>query len=64
MFQKGDIVKANLNPTKGHEQGEYRPLLVMNKRDSFVLSDTNSRFKCKRSSTYRKSTRRYCGTLQ
>ena len=30
MFQKGDIVKANLNPTKGHEQGEYRPLLVMN----------------------------------
>ena len=30
MFQKGDIVRANLNPTKGHEQGEYRPLLVMN----------------------------------
>ena len=30
MFQKGDIVKANLNLTKGHEQGEYRPLLVMN----------------------------------
>ncbi len=30
MFKKGDIVKANLNPTKGHEQGEYRPLLVMN----------------------------------
>ena len=30
MFQKGDIVKANLNPTKGHEQGDYRPLLVMN----------------------------------
>ena len=30
MFQKGDIVKVNLNPTKGHEQGEYRPCLVMN----------------------------------
>lgn len=30
MFQKGDIVKANLNPTKGHEQSDYRPLLVMN----------------------------------
>lgn len=30
MFQKGDIVKADLNPTKGHEQGNFRPLLVMN----------------------------------
>ena len=30
MFQKGDIVKVNLNPTKRHEQGEYRPCLVMN----------------------------------
>ena len=30
MFKKGDIVKADLNPTKGHEQGNYRPLLVMN----------------------------------
>lgn len=29
-FRKGDIVKANLNPTKGHEQGAYRPLLIMN----------------------------------
>ena len=30
MFQKGDIVKVNLNPTKGHEQGNFRPVLVMN----------------------------------
>lgn len=30
MFQQGDIVKANLNPIKGHEQGNYRPLLVIN----------------------------------
>ena len=30
IFRKGDIVKADLNPTKGHEQGSYRPLLVMN----------------------------------
>ena len=30
MFKKGDIVKADLNPTKGHKQGNYRPLLVMN----------------------------------
>ncbi len=29
-FHKGDIVKVNLNPTKGHEQGNYRPVLVMN----------------------------------
>ena len=30
IFHRGDIVKVNLNPTKGHEQGEYRPVLVMN----------------------------------
>lgn len=29
-FNKGDIVKVNLNPTKGHEQGNLRPVLVMN----------------------------------
>lgn len=29
-FNKGDIVKVNLNPAKGHEQGNYRPVLVMN----------------------------------
>ncbi len=29
-FNKGDIVKVDLNPTKGHEQGNYRPVLVMN----------------------------------
>lgn len=29
-FQYGDIVKVNLNPTKGHEQANYRPVLVMN----------------------------------
>ncbi len=30
MFQKGDIVKVDLNPIKGHEQGNLRPVLVMN----------------------------------
>ncbi len=30
MFNKGDIVKVDLNPIKGHEQGNYRPVLVMN----------------------------------
>ena len=29
MFQKGDIVKVDLNPIKGHEQGNLRPVLVM-----------------------------------
>ena len=29
-FNKGDIVKVNLNPIKGHEQGDFRPVLVMN----------------------------------
>ncbi|MCR5451267.1 MAG: type II toxin-antitoxin system PemK/MazF family toxin [Lachnospiraceae bacterium] len=29
-FNKGDIVYVNLNPTKGHEQGNYRPVLVIN----------------------------------
>lgn len=30
MFNKGDIVKVDLNPIKGHEQCNYRPVLVMN----------------------------------
>ena len=29
-FSKGDIVKVDLNPTKGYEQGSFRPVLVMN----------------------------------
>ena len=29
-FSKGDIVKVDLNPIKGHEQGNYGPVLVMN----------------------------------
>ncbi|SDZ96346.1 mRNA interferase MazF [Oribacterium sp. KHPX15] len=29
-FNKGDIVKVDLNPIKGHEQGNYRPVIVMN----------------------------------
>ena len=30
MFTQGDIVKVDLNPIKGHEQGNYRPVLVIN----------------------------------
>ena len=29
-FHRGDIVKVNFNPTSGHEQGLFRPALVMN----------------------------------
>ena len=29
-FKRGDIIKLNFNPTKGHEQGNFRPALVMN----------------------------------
>jgi len=29
-IKQGDIIKVNLNPTKGHEQAGYRPVLVVN----------------------------------
>ena len=29
-FFRGDIVKVSLNPIQGHEQGNYRPVLVIN----------------------------------
>ena len=29
-FSRGSIVKVDMNPTKGHEQGNYRPVMVMN----------------------------------
>ena len=29
-IKQGDILKINLNPTKGHEQAGYRPVLVIN----------------------------------
>jgi len=33
VFDRGDIVKACLNPVAGHEtQGEYRPCLVLSPR--------------------------------
>jgi len=28
--KQGDIIKIDLNPTKGHEQRGYRPVLVVN----------------------------------
>jgi len=31
--KQGDIIKLNLNPTKGQEQAGYRPVLVVNNSD-------------------------------
>jgi mRNA interferase MazF len=30
MLKQGDIIKTNLDPTKGHEQSGYRPVVVIN----------------------------------
>jgi len=30
MVKQGDIIKLDLDPTKGHEQAGYRPALVVN----------------------------------
>ena len=30
MVKQGDIIKLDLDPTKGHEQAGYRPVLVVN----------------------------------
>jgi len=29
VVNQGDIIKLNMNPTKGHEQAGYRPVLVV-----------------------------------
>lgn len=32
-YLQGDIIKANLSPTEGHEQSGYRPTLVVSNDD-------------------------------
>lgn len=53
MVSQGDIIKVNLNPTKGHEQAGYRPALVIsnnffNRKTNLVIAcpitNTNNRF--------------------
>ncbi|MFR6141799.1 type II toxin-antitoxin system PemK/MazF family toxin (plasmid) [Finegoldia magna] len=53
MVSQGDIIKVNLNPTKGHEQAGYRPALVIsndffNVKTNLVIAcpitNTNNRF--------------------
>jgi mRNA interferase MazF len=33
MFKQGDICKVNLNPVAGHEQGNYRPVMIVSRDD-------------------------------
>ncbi len=53
MVEQGDIIKVNLNPTKGHEQAGYRPAIVIsnnlfNKKTRLAIvcpiSNTNNNF--------------------
>ncbi|MCL2362985.1 MAG: type II toxin-antitoxin system PemK/MazF family toxin [Defluviitaleaceae bacterium] len=37
--KQGDIIKLNLDPTKGHEQAGYRPVLVINNASSSKASN-------------------------
>jgi mRNA interferase MazF len=32
-MRQGDIILVNLNPTKGHEQGNYRPAMIIDRDD-------------------------------
>jgi mRNA interferase MazF len=39
MVKQGDIIKLDLSPTAGHEQGGYRPAVVVS--NDFAMSKTN-----------------------
>jgi mRNA-degrading endonuclease toxin of MazEF toxin-antitoxin module len=39
-FDRGDVVSVNLNPTSGHEQEGYRPVLVISPREVNDLMGT------------------------
>ena len=42
--RQGDIIKINLNPTKGHEQAGYRPVIVVN--NTFLSRASNMTIVC------------------
>ena len=50
MFKQGDIIKINLNPTKGHEQRGERPAVIVSNNEfnnraggmAFVCPITNT----------------------
>ena len=33
MVKQGDIIKINFNPSVGHEEGKFRPALVVSNDD-------------------------------
>ena len=39
MVRQGDIIKLDFSPTVGHEQGGYRPAVVVS--NDFAISKTN-----------------------
>ena len=39
QYKQGDIIEANLSPTKGHEQSGYRPALVISNDDFNYLTN-------------------------
>ena len=39
MVRQGDIIKLNFNPIKGHEQGGYRPAVIIS--NDFMIKITN-----------------------
>ena len=39
MVKQGDIIRINFSPTVGHEQGGYRPAVVVS--NDFAISKTN-----------------------
>jgi len=40
-FSQGNIVLVDLNPVKGHEQGNMRPVLVVNRDDILLPGGVN-----------------------
>jgi mRNA interferase MazF len=51
--KQGDIIKLDLDPTKGHEQAGYRPALVIN--NAFFSRASNMAIVCPITNTDRKS---------
>ena len=51
--RQGDIIKIDLNPTKGHEQAGYRPVLVVSNASHSRVS--NMKIVCPITNTDRRS---------
>lgn len=51
MIKQGDIIKINFDPIQGHEQGGYRPAVVLS--NDFIIGITNIILICPISNTSR-----------